>query len=39
MPIELRDVLRVRSLRLALAGNETVRLRDAVVREIGRAHV
>lgn len=32
MPIELRDVLRVRSLRLALAGNETVRLRGAVVR-------
>lgn len=32
MAIELRDVLRVRSLRLALAGNETVRLRGAVVR-------
>lgn len=41
MPIELRDVLRVRTLRLALAGNEAVRLRGAVVRAeraIAEAH-
>lgn len=32
MPVELRDILRVRNLRLALAANEAARLRGSVVR-------